>query len=436
MIRRNDARSANRSGRRPALAGLFLIAALALAGCGEGEQKSGETSPPADKPAADQVVEKPPAPPPDRLVLTAVRFQDLPGWAEDNQAHALIAQRRSCERLAKLEQDRPVGPDGVGGRVSDWLEPCRALGDVAADDDAAARRYFETWFTPYAASNNGTRQGMFTGYYEVELAGSTEPGPDYPAVLYKRPDDLVMVELGDFSDRWKGERTAGRVVNGRLKPYDDRAAIEAGALSGRGLELVWLKDPIAAFFLHIQGSGRVRLADGREMRVGYAGQNGHRYVAIGRPLIDRGAISREEVSLQTIRAWLQNNPGEAAAVMSLNPSYIFFQELQDDGPVGAQGVVLTAGRSLAVDAKFMPYGAPVWLDVQDPLKPEQRIRRLMVAQDTGGAIRGPVRGDFFWGHGADAEERAGKMKSSGEYHLLLPKTVTVAETNQLSPSDS
>lgn len=399
-------------GRRPGLAGLFLTTALALAACGEGEQQKTEQQPP-------------PTPVAEQLVLTATSFNDLPGWAADNQSQALVAQRRSCERMIKLPADRNVGPDGIAGRISDWLEPCRALAAVAANDDAVARSYFETWFTPYAAANHEARGGLFTGYYEVELAGSTEPGSGYPAVLYKRPEDLVMVELGDFAERWKGERTAGRVVDGRLKPYEDRAAIEGGALAGRGLELVWLEDPIAAFFLHIQGSGRVRLPNGKEMRVGYAGQNGHRYVAIGRPLIDRGAITREEVSLQTIRAWLHANPGEAAAVMNLNPSFIFFHELQDDGPVGAQGVVLTAGRSLAVDAKFMPYGAPVWLDVEDPVAPEQRIRRLMVAQDTGGAIRGPVRGDFFWGHGADAEDRAGRMKSNGEYHLLLPKTVTV-----------
>lgn len=370
---------------------------------------------------------KAPPPPPDALTLTAVGYGDLPGWADDRTADALPALARSCARLKSLPPDRPVGPNGIGGTIADWQQPCARLAEVAAGDQTAARSFLQSWFTPYAAGNNGNRQGLFTGYYEVELEGSRTSGPDYPVPLYKRPSDLVSVDLGEFAERWKGERIAGRVQDGRLKPFEDRAAIEAGALRGKVAELVWLKDPIAAFFLHIQGSGRVRLPDGAEMRVGYAAQNGHKYVAIGKELIDRGALKREEVSLQTIRDWLRANPAEAQALMNRNPSYVFFQELKGDGPNGAQGVALTPERSLAVDAKFLPYGVPVWLDAEDPVESGRRLRRLLIAQDTGGAIRGPVRGDVFWGHGAEAERKAGVMKSAGSYYLLLPKTVRVPQ---------
>ncbi|HEX6977888.1 MAG TPA: MltA domain-containing protein, partial [Alphaproteobacteria bacterium] len=197
--------------------------------------------------------------------------------------------------------------------------------------------------------------------------------------------------------------------------------IDEGALEGRNLELVWVADPIDAFFLHIQGSGRVRLADGSTIRVGYAAQNGHPYLAIGRPLIDRGAIPKDKVSMQSIRAWLAANPDEAERIMWLNASYVFFRELEGEGPLGAQGVPLTPGRSLAVDRRHIPLGAPIWLDTTLPTEGTPPFRRLMVAQDTGGAIRGPLRGDVFWGHGSDAAERAGRMRSTGRMWILLPR---------------
>lgn len=394
----------------------LLLMAVALTACERKEEEEAKAPPPAPTQ---------PAAPPDALTLSPLAFADLPGWTDDALSAALPALARSCKRMMSLPLDRPVGPGGIAGTIADWQTPCTRLALLTSADDATARGYFEAYFTPYAAGNNGDRKGLFTGYYETELEGSLLPDPAYPVPLYKRPSDLVMVNLGDFAERWKGERTAGRVVDGRLKPFEDRAAIEAGALRGKGLELLWLKDPIAAFFLHIQGSGRVRLSDGTEERVNYAGQNGHKYVAIGRELIERGELKKEEVSLQTIRAWLIAHPDEAQALMNKNPSYVFFQTMTGDGPIGAQGVALTPGRSLAVDSKFLPYGVPVWLDAEDPIDAKQPLRRLLVAQDTGGAIRGPVRGDVFWGHGAEAESKAGVMKSKGGYALLLPQTVKV-----------
>jgi membrane-bound lytic murein transglycosylase A len=211
-----------------------------------------------------------------------------------------------------------------------------------------------------------------------------------------------------------------------LKPYETRQEIDAGRLSGRDLELLWVDDPLDAFFLHIQGSGRVRLADGETVRVGYAGQNGQPYVAIGRLLAERGALRRDEVSLQSIRDWLAAHPAEAAEVLAANPSYVFFRLLEGDGPIGAHGVALTPGRSLAVDPSFVPLGVPVWLDTTDPLDERRPLRRLMMAQDTGGAIRGAIRGDVFWGAGEEAKARAGRMRSRGRYYLLLPRAAAEA----------
>ncbi|MGE0726237.1 MAG: murein transglycosylase A [Alphaproteobacteria bacterium] len=362
--------------------------------------------------------------PPPALTLAPANHADLPGWTADDLSAALPALARSCARIAARPDAQPVGPDGLAGTAADWKPACAAAAAVPAGDRAAARAVLERHFRPWRAGNNGKVEGLFTGYYEPLLEGSRGRGERYATPLLKRPPDLVEVDLGSFRDGLKGQRIAGRVEGGRLRPYPSRAEIEDGALAGRGLELFWVTDPIDAFVLQIQGSGRIRLPDGATVRVGYAGQNGHAYVAIGRLLIDRGEMAREAVTMPAIREWLAARPEAGRALMRENPSYVFFRELQGEGPLGAEGTALTAGRSLAVDPKFLGYGIPLWLDVEDPLDPALRVRRLMVAQDTGGAIRGPVRGDVFWGFGPEAAERAGRMKSRGGYWLLLPAGVT------------
>jgi membrane-bound lytic murein transglycosylase A len=372
----------------------------------------------------------PPPPAADRLRLARVEYSALPGWNAGSQAGALVALLRSCARIEKLPPERILGTGASARNAADWAKPCaaaRALGDAG---DEAVRRFLATWFEPFAVRNNDRAEGLFTGYYEPGLQGSLTRSERFTVPLHARPDDLVTVDLGLFREDLKGKRLAGRVNGGRLAPYPTRADIDGGALAGKGRVLAWVDDPIAAFFLHVQGSGRIAL-DGGVLRVGYAGQNGHPYVAIGRELIRRGAIERAEVSLQTIRAWLQAHPDEAAAVMALNPSYIFFRVIEGDGPIGAQGVALTPGRSLAVDRRYLPYGALLWLDARAPAPeagaPDRPLRRLLVAQDTGGAIRGPVRGDVFWGHGAEAETVAGRMKHRGRYYVLLPPGAGAAE---------
>ena len=362
------------------------------------------------------------APPPPRLVLTTVSFSALPAWNADRQGEAFTALRRSCTRILGLPDARELGPDAMAGTAGAWRVPCEEVLRIEPDDHSGARAFLERAFTPFAAANNDAVDGLFTGYYEPELRGGRVPGGRYTVPLHGRPTDLVVVDLGLFRPEWRGQRITGQINAGTVRPYPTRAEIEAGALKAAP-EIVWVDDPVDAFFLQVQGSGRVLFEDGSMMRVGYAAQNGHPYVAIGRELVARGALTRETASMQSIRAWLAANPGEAAAVMNLNPSYVFFRTLEGDGPLGSEGVPLTPGRSLAVDRAFLAMGLPVWLDVEDPLDPARRVRRLVVAQDTGGAIKGPVRGDVFWGHGAEAAERAGRMRSRGRYWVLLPRGV-------------
>jgi membrane-bound lytic murein transglycosylase A len=362
------------------------------------------------------------------LTLSPARFGDLPGWNNDNSAAALAAFVKSCAELDRRSDNTAVGPAALGMTASAWRKPCAAA-RATSPNDAAARAFFTAQFTPYLAANNNDSDGLFTGYYEPLLHGARQRGGQYQTPLLKRPADLVMVDLGRFRPAWHGERIAGRVVAGNLVPYPSRGEIERGALDADRLALFWVDDPVDAFFLQVQGSGRVALPDGTEVRLGYDGQNGQPYVAIGKKLLERGALTADQVSLQSIRAWIAAHPDQADALMDENPSYVFFRELPSDGPIGSEGVVLTAGRSLAVDRNFIPLGAPIYLAIDDSASP---LQRLMVAQDIGGAINGPVRGDVFWGFGADAEMRAGAMRARGKYYLLLPKDVTLPGLAALS----
>ncbi len=309
----------------------------------------------------------------------------------------------------------------AAGTVADWQAVCAAAGLVADGNDEAARGYFERSFVPYLVRWDGDAAGLFTGYYEPELRGAWVRSDRFGVPIYGPPADLVVVDLGRFDAALKGRRIVGRVNDGSLAPYPARAEIETGVLAGRGLELLFVDDPIDAFFLHIQGSGRVIMDDGSAVRLGFAARNGRPYFAIGRELVRRGVLARDEVSMQSIRAWLQAHPAEASAVMALNESFIFFRLVDGEAPLGAQGVALTPGRSLAVDPEIIPLGLPLWLDTIDPLDPERPLRRLVVAQDTGSAIKGAVRGDLFFGSGENAALRAGAMNRPGRYYVFLPK---------------
>lgn len=377
---------------------------------------------PAEKPAEET------AP----LVISRASFAALPGWNDDNFDDVRVAFARSCEKLSARPADDNFGPDARFGLNKDWQEPCQRFMELSSTAPQTYRSFFEQMFVPYRASAGSEAQGLFTGYYEASLRGSTTRSDVYRYPLHARPDDLVMVNLGEFREELKGQRIAGRVKDGNLKPYETRAQILAGKLPpAQEKVLVWVDDPVDAFFVQVQGSGIVDLAEGGSLRIGYAGQNGHIYYAIGRELVKRGELTKDNVSMQAIRGWLESHPDQAAELMNTNNSYVFFRVLEglgeDAGPVGGQNIPLTPRRSLAIDHSIIPYGMPVWLDAAAPgddTNAQPRLRRLMITQDTGGAIRGPVRGDFFWGHGAVAEDNAGKMKSKGSYWFLLPKTLT------------
>lgn len=375
--------------------------------------------------ACASAITPPPAPyaPEDAaLTLKPVTFSDLPGWNRDDLSDVITALGHSCTKIMAQDPSKPFGDPAWNVEAGSWAGACSHIenGTLRPGPFGEPRAFFEFFFTPYEATAGDYKQGLFTGYYEAALRGSRTPSATYTTALLQRPDDLIMVELGDFRESLKGQRIAGRVVKGNLKPFETRAEIESGKLLA-AKPLVWVNDPVDAFFLHIQGSGRVLLDDGSEMRVGYAAQNGHVYYAIGRELVKRGLMAKEDVSMQSIRSWLEAHPEEAPEFMNLNPSYVFFDEIKGAGPLGAQNVPLTAGRSLAVDRTKVPYGTPLWLDITAPVPTIPTLQRLVIAQDTGGAIKGPIRGDYFWGYGEDAEHNAGLMKAPGRYWLLLPR---------------
>ncbi|MGB0670213.1 MAG: murein transglycosylase A [Rhodospirillales bacterium] len=363
---------------------------------------------------------RPPAEP--ELGLRQTLFTDLAGWAEADGRAALAAFARSCVALAKKSPDAEIGPQGL--KAAAWQKVCAALPVTNPVTAAEAKGFFERHFQPFAvfdAASPFGGDGLFTGYFEPELRGSRKAHGPYRTPLYQTPAGFVTVDLGLFSADWKGRTLNGRLQGNQLFPLPSRAEIVAGALANQGLELVWVDDPVDAFFLQIQGSGRVALAEGGEMRLGYAAKNGHPYRAVGRDLIAWGEVAKEDMSLQAIRDWMAAHPERQDDLMNRNPSYVFFRELKDAGPLGAQGVALTPEASLAVDPRFIPYGAPLWLETTDPLRPETPLNRLVIAQDTGGAIRGVVRGDLFWGAGDRAARAAGAMKQPGRYTLFLPR---------------
>lgn len=379
-------------------------------------------------------IEQPPAEVEDKLTLRPVSFGDLDGWQSDDMRASVRAFARSCQAMLRRDDDRAVGPDARMGTIGQWRDVCQTAVELDIDSlrKEDARTFFESSFKPYLSGNGDNPEGLFTGYYEPELNGQLTRGGDFQTPLYLKPDDMVTIDLGEFRDDLKGTKLVGRVSGDRVKPYFNRAEIEDGALADRDLELVWVDDAVDAFFLQIQGSGRVVLPDESVLRVGYAATNGHPYFAIGRELIARNILTRETVSLQSIRKWLHDHPDEADTVMNTNASYVFFQPLKvdpndpDAGPLGSQGVPLEPGRSLAVDRRFHAMGVPVWLETRDPMNADRKFRRLMVAQDTGGAIRGPVRGDIFFGPGEEAALYAGHMNRLGRKYILLPNSIDLA----------
>jgi len=355
---------------------------------------------------------KPPVTQPPLLRLTRSDFSALPGWKNNNLDTALASFQRGCAVLMQKPDASPMGGAGYAGTVGDWRPVC-----AAAQGDA--RAFFEKNFAPYVVDGDA----LFTGYYEPEIRGRRGRGGAFQTPVYGIPGDLVRAELGLFNPKLQGEHISGRLDGHRLVPYATRAEINAKAPPAP--VLFYTDDPVAFFFLQIQGSGRVVFEDGPKnqtsVRIAYAGENGQPYTAIGRTLIADGVLTREEVSLQSIRAWLVAHPDRAQTVMETDKSYIFFQERPIGDPAlgstGSLGAALTPLASIAVDARLHALGAPFYVAADGP----DPVHDLLIAQDTGGAIRGGPRADIFFGFGADAERRAGQMKAPGRFYVLLPK---------------
>jgi membrane-bound lytic murein transglycosylase A len=332
-----------------------------------------------------------------RVAMTPVSFNEIAGWSTDKQSEALAAFRRSCPKL-ETAGDSKIATDG-GQKIitaAEWKQVCEAAAVVKAGDDQGARQFFETNFRPFVVQASG----RFTGYFEPELRGSRAPSRLFAVPVYRRPSDLTD------------------------QPYYTRAEIEQGALKGKGLEIAWVQDPVALFEVQVQGSGRVHLAEGGTLSIGFDGSNNRTYTAIGNVLIEMGVLRKDDATWPAIREWLKRHPQQGRDVMRKNERYIFFKDTRSTVASGSEGVPLTAQRSLAVDVAITPFGTPVWIDTSRPVigKPGslEMYRRLMIAQDSGTAIKGPARGDVFFGSTPQASEWAGRMIGEGRAIVLIP----------------
>ena len=341
-------------------------------------------------------------------LLRLAKWEEVDGLQEDNLVAAWPVWQRSCSTLIKKAQ---------------WQAVCSAANLIKKPNNETIATYLTANFDVYTAyDENGADTGLITGYYEPALQGSRKRSSAYPYPLYRQPKDLITVDLGEVYPELKYKRVRGKLVGNKVVPYSTRAEIEANPSPLAGNEILWINDIIDVFFLQIQGSGMVKLENGEQVHVGYADQNGYTYNSIGRILVERGELTLAEASMQGIKNWAKNNMNKLRELLNSNPSYVFFRELPKGlpGPLGALGVPVSAERSVAIDPKFIPLGAPVFLSTTLP-NSTKPLKRLVMAQDTGGAIKGGVRADFFWGTGDEAGTKAGAMKQQGKIWVLLPK---------------
>jgi len=367
--------------------------------------------------------------------LEPIQWSDLDGWRADDHEAALAVFRASCEpfnRQRQLQDTRPV--------AAGLKEVCRRLARAGALKGDKARAFFEENFRPVRIAKLGETTGLITGYYEPIVDGSRFPNPEFHTPLYRRPRDLVIEGQKSRNNvAFPNRATVGRLnAQKKLEPYYDRLAIEEGALDGQKLEICYVADAWDAMTIQIQGSVRVRLEDGTLLRLNYDSHNGHGYTAVGRVLIERNLVPREEMSMDRIKRWMAANPDQAKEVRGTNKSYVFFRITglnSEEEPMGAQGVRLTPGRSIAVD-KTHVYGTPFFIQADLPIdsaRPNTKFRRLMVGQDTGSAITGPARADFYWGAGDEAGKIAGRFRNPGRFVMLLPRELDLVEAGKKMP---
>ena len=348
----------------------------------------------------------------DYSLLKPVKWEEIDGFNQDSLSQAWPAWLQGCSTLINKQA---------------WKSACTAANTIRMTSNADINAYYKKYFTPYKATNSdGSDTGLITGYYEPLLNGSRKKSVQTPYPLYRQPNDLISVELGDVYPDLKFKRVRGKLVGNKLLPYYTRAEIETDPSPLQGQEFIWIDDIIDVFFLQIQGSGLVQLDNGEQVHVGYADQNGYTYNSIGRLLVERGELTLEQASMQGIKNWARNNLDKLRELLNSNPSYVFFRELPAGlpGPLGALGVPIIAQRTMAVDPKYIPLGAPVFLSTTQP-NSNVPLKRLMMAQDAGGAIKGGVRADLFWGSGNEAGRQAGAMKQKGKVWVLLPKEFVI-----------
>ena len=366
--------------------------------------------------------------------LEPVHWSELPGWEKDDHLAALGAYQKSCQALRKM------GARDHGPITNSLREICHRATALRPESAQLARAFFERNFVPVRITKLGELEGFVTGYYEPVVQGSRFPNPEFHVPLYRRPHDLVAAgyKAGSLAFPNKGGRIGRRNEKGEIVPYHDRAAIEAGALDGQKLEICWLKDPSDLLALQIEGSGRVILENGTPLRVSYDSYNGFSFTSLSRALIEHHRLGREEISPQRIREWMTTHPDEAAKERAANRSYIFFRITglsNDNDPVGAQGVPLTPGRSIAVD-RLHEYGTPFFIEANLPsesVRPASPFRRLMIAQDTGSAIVGPARADLYMGSGDEAARVAGRIRNHGRFVMLLPRELDMVAAGKHMP---
>ena len=397
---------------RISLPAIAVLTALILAACSTSPPRAVNHAPVTTGAAQSGGVLPPAAPAGENFQRAS--FGDLPGWQQDDLRQAWLAFVASCGVLIKR---------------GDWNAACAASRGVNGGDESAVRAFFEANLAPYRVINpDGSDTGLITGYYEPLLQGARKRGGRYQTALHRVPPDMLLVDLSSVYPELKALRLRGRQVGNKVIPYYTRAELSQSAILS-GKELLWVDDAVDAFFLQVQGSGRVHLNDTNEtVRLVYADQNGYPYKSIGRYLVDKGELRLDQASAQGIKGWLAANPGRQKELLNSNPSYVFFREekLLDPsiGPKGALGVPLTPQRSIAVDPLAIPLGVPVFLSTTQP-NSETNLQQLVMAQDTGGAIKGAVRADYFWGFGSDAGEQAGRMKQRLQMWVLLPKGAAI-----------
>ncbi|MEJ2123529.1 MAG: MltA domain-containing protein [Alphaproteobacteria bacterium] len=343
-----------------------------------------------------------------------VEFSEIEGWAKDDHAAAFKTFRLSCRVFL-----HPNVKPKPSAEIKAVCELARMLPNTLSRDDA--RSFFEANFTPYFV-RRPEKSALLTGYFEPEIQGSLTPNEAHSVPVYAKPDDLVLITSAVDRGDLPAELTAARMTSEGLKPYYTRREIDEGVLKGRGLEIAYISDPYEAFIMQVQGSGVIKLDNGKRIRIGFAGKNGHPYTSIGKVLTKRGVFQGGMASMPKILSWMRSEPTQAREVMWQNKSYPFFSRIKGDAPRGAMAIPLTPGRSMAVDPRYHQLGMPIWISVPDfNLDGHEGLARLMIAQDTGSAIRGSVRGDFFWGTGPAAGKLAGRMKHPCDFYVFIPK---------------